>query len=66
MMPNVPSLPDERVKCPHCNRRFAPLAAERHIPVCKNTINKPKGLPVQKINDVAESIRMPVLNQAGP
>jgi len=32
------------VPCPHCGRRFNQQAAERHIPACKNTINKPKPL----------------------
>jgi len=33
------------VSCPHCNRRFNQTAAERHIPSCANTINKPKPPP---------------------
>ena len=30
------------VQCPHCSRRFNQQAADRHIPACANTINKPK------------------------
>jgi hypothetical protein len=33
---------DMRVECPHCYRRFAEQVAERHIPRCKNIVNKPK------------------------
>ncbi|XP_038621753.1 zinc finger C2HC domain-containing protein 1C [Tachyglossus aculeatus] len=29
------------VECPHCSRRFAPNAAQRHIPKCKNIKNRP-------------------------
>lgn len=32
---------EEYVNCPHCLRRFAPIPAEKHIPVCKDIINKP-------------------------
>jgi hypothetical protein len=28
---------DDRVTCPHCNRKFAEQAAERHIPICERT-----------------------------
>jgi NADH pyrophosphatase NudC (nudix superfamily) len=31
--------------CPYCGRKFAQQVAERHIPSCKNTINKPKPPP---------------------
>ena len=31
------SIPDDRVQCPHCLRRFAEHTADRHIPHCKNT-----------------------------
>lgn len=33
------------VQCPHCARRFNQTAAERHIPKCKDTVNKPKPPP---------------------
>lgn len=33
------------VLCKYCNRRFAPDVAERHIPRCATTINKPKPPP---------------------
>ncbi|XP_009907700.2 zinc finger C2HC domain-containing protein 1C [Dryobates pubescens] len=29
------------VTCPYCSRRFAPRAAERHIPKCRNIKNRP-------------------------
>ena len=35
---------DDRVECPHCNRRFAEQTAERHIPKCRDIRAKPKTL----------------------
>eukprot|EP01006_Ploeotia_vitrea_P006259 TRINITY_DN12655_c0_g2_i1.p1 TRINITY_DN12655_c0_g2~~TRINITY_DN12655_c0_g2_i1.p1 ORF type:complete len:807 (-),score=107.85 TRINITY_DN12655_c0_g2_i1:150-2441(-) len=43
--PPPPSENPDYVQCPHCERRFNPTAAERHIPRCANTINKPKAPP---------------------
>lgn len=44
-MPHIPSAPDPSlIPCPHCGRRFNAKAAERHIPSCATTINKPKFL----------------------
>lgn len=31
--------------CPHCNRKFASDVAERHIPRCATTVNRPKPPP---------------------
>ncbi|XP_046401523.1 zinc finger C2HC domain-containing protein 1C-like [Ischnura elegans] len=33
------------IPCPHCGRKFNDAAAERHIPRCKDIINKPKPPP---------------------
>lgn len=32
-------------QCPYCSRKFSEQVAERHIPNCKNIINKPKPPP---------------------
>lgn len=46
--PPVPSAPDDRVPCPHCNRKFAEDVAERHIPKCKTTINRPRAVGARR------------------
>jgi hypothetical protein len=44
--PPPPSIPDPSfIQCPHCSRRFNATAAERHIPACAVTLNKPKPPP---------------------
>ncbi|KAI9333206.1 hypothetical protein DFJ73DRAFT_854701 [Zopfochytrium polystomum] len=44
--PFVPSEPDpDYVQCEHCLRRFSPVAAERHIPICATNKHKPKPSP---------------------
>ncbi|OCT65131.1 hypothetical protein XELAEV_18041370mg [Xenopus laevis] len=45
--PPVEENPDY-VTCPHCNRRFAPRVAERHIPKCENIKSKPRPLPPRR------------------
>ena len=46
----------EYISCPYCQRRFAPIPAEKHISKCKDIINKPKPPPnkaniLPKLND---------------
>lgn len=31
---------DDRVQCPHCGRKFAELACERHMPHCEQSMKK--------------------------
>ncbi|KAL7701199.1 zinc-finger of a C2HC-type/Double zinc ribbon [Lotmaria passim] len=42
--PTYSSNPDY-VPCPYCQRRFAPEVAQRHIPHCATTVNRPKPPP---------------------
>ncbi|WIA44029.1 hypothetical protein OEZ86_010401 [Tetradesmus obliquus] len=42
--PAAQPVEDNRIPCPHCGRRFAELAAERHIPKCSEIRAKPTGL----------------------
>jgi len=35
------------VPCPHCGRKFGEVQAAKHIPACKNTVNKPKPPPTK-------------------
>eukprot|EP00906_Rhabdomonas_costata_P029733 RCo041997 len=43
--PPPPAANPDYVPCPHCGRRFNAAAAERHIPKCKDTVNRPKPPP---------------------
>jgi endogenous inhibitor of DNA gyrase (YacG/DUF329 family) len=45
MAPPPPSSGVGLVPCPHCGRKFGEVQANKHIPACKNTINKPKPPP---------------------
>ncbi|KFV76918.1 Zinc finger C2HC domain-containing protein 1C, partial [Dryobates pubescens] len=41
-LPLLPPIENpDYVTCPYCSRRFAPRAAERHIPKCRNIKNRP-------------------------
>ena len=46
-VPIIPSQNLDYVQCQYCTRRFAPHAAERHIPKCKDMIHRPKPPPGQ-------------------
>lgn len=43
--PPPPSSQVGMVTCPYCGRKFGEAPAAKHIPSCKNTINKPKPPP---------------------
>ena len=38
----------ELIECPNCERKFNKRAAERHIPVCKDIIAKPRPPPTKE------------------
>uniref|UniRef100_H2YHL0 C2HC/C3H-type domain-containing protein n=1 Tax=Ciona savignyi TaxID=51511 RepID=H2YHL0_CIOSA len=42
--PPPPSLNPDYIQCQYCERRFAPQAAERHIPKCKDMKARPTPL----------------------
>ena len=47
MAPPPPSSNAGMTPCPYCGRNFGEVQAARHIPSCKNTINKPKAPPAR-------------------
>ncbi|EAX89497.1 Zinc finger, C2H2 type family protein [Trichomonas vaginalis G3] len=48
-MPKMQDVPDGRVKCPVCGRKFGPEQAERHIPFCKRNAGiRPPARPVKR------------------
>ena len=46
--PPPPSENPDYKQCPWCSRRFSPTAAERHIPQCKDTKNRPRPPPKKR------------------
>ncbi|NWH48606.1 ZC21C protein, partial [Fregata magnificens] len=48
-LPPLPPIDNpDYVACPYCRRRFAPQAAERHIPKCKTIKNRPPPPPQRR------------------
>ncbi|KFM08512.1 Zinc finger C2HC domain-containing protein 1C, partial [Aptenodytes forsteri] len=48
-LPPLPSIENpDYVACPYCRRRFAPQAAERHIPKCKTIKSRPPPPPQRR------------------
>ncbi|NXQ90427.1 ZC21C protein, partial [Nyctibius grandis] len=48
-LPQPPPMENpDYVACPYCSRRFAPHAAERHIPKCKTIKNRPPPPPPRR------------------
>mmetsp|Transcript_17770 Transcript_17770/g.17741 ORF Transcript_17770/g.17741 Transcript_17770/m.17741 type:complete len:338 (+) Transcript_17770:202-1215(+) len=50
-----PKKGEETVECPYCTRNFDPKVAERHIPKCKDIVNRPSP-PAQKTKSVSQSV----------
>lgn len=49
-LPPPPASNNSHLKpCPYCGRNFGEEQAARHIPKCKNTINKPAPPPGKRI-----------------
>lgn len=44
------------IQCPYCSRKYSQQVAERHIPSCKNIINKPKPPPKQTMKSAAQPV----------
>ena len=57
---------EDYVPCPYCGRKFCENTAEKHIEICKNIINKPRGICINKFPKVSKinnlTIRMPTSN----
>lgn len=43
-------VPDDRVECEYCGRKFATAAAERHIPICQKKANDCKNKGKKQTN----------------
>ena len=61
--PPPPSLNPDYIQCQYCSRRFNPTVAERHIPKCKDTVNRPAP-PKQRALDIYKTAGSSTPNRA--